>query len=64
MTATVVFYLLDQLAGAITRHDGDAAVDILRQLHTVAPQATDRLISDLITTGLTRATQPPQGGQQ
>lgn len=56
-TNTTALYLLDQLAGALTRRDGDTAVDILRQLGTVAgPAFADRLLTDLITAGLNRAT--------
>ena len=53
--------LLDELSDAISRHDGEAAVDTMARIRVVAgPAFTDRLLWHLITAGLRRAaTQPP-----
>ena len=62
----VVLYLLDLLAAALDRRDGQEAVNVIHQLRVVAgPTWTDQLIDELIAAGLRRvrarrpqATQP------
>jgi hypothetical protein len=59
----VVHFLLDQLADALRRHDGDAAVAVVKQLYIIAGHDwTDRLVDDLIAAGLRRLADHYQNG--